>query len=133
METSASIKFALESLHRIRCERVRKKKKPFPVEILIARNVDKNIVRKNKKKPELILDKFVRAASSSSLSSLASLTSQNNQNNKVKSQENNTNSKLNQLVYCLEDDSLRVTSAFGQKDYYDNKKVITHQKPFWLA
>lgn len=141
LETSASIQFALESLHKIRCERANKstssssssssrrhnnqQRRPVPVEILIARNVDKSLVRKNKKKPHLVLDKFVRAASSSSLSSLASISSQQLQQQQQQRPPNyysvtnsqepattaSTSSRRQQLIYCLDDDSLRVTSA----------------------
>lgn len=130
LETGAAIEFALDYLNRIRRERAAKK--PFKVQILIARDISRHLVHKNLKKPHLVLDKFVRAASSSSLSSIASLASQTQtqqqQQTQQQSQSYNTKKSFTQepaqLIYCLNDGSLRIVGGlFKQDDVYDNKEV----------
>jgi hypothetical protein len=115
-DTTASIKFAYENLRVLKCE---KSRKPLPIEILIARNVNKRLVRKNLKKPHLVLDKFVRAASSSSLSSLASISSLN------RTPKSNNRRESGQILYSLDNDWLRVGSTIRQEENLDSKKVKT--------
>lgn len=126
LETGAAIEFALDYLNRIRRERAAKK--PFKVQILIARDISRHLVHKNLKKPHLVLDKFVRAASSSSLSSIASLASQTQQTQPQPQPQPITKKSFTQepaqLIYCLNDGSLRIVGGlFKQDDVYDNKEV----------
>ena len=127
METGAAIEFALDYLNRIRRERAAKK--PFKVQILIARDISRHLVHKNLKKPHLVLDKFVRAASSSSLSSIASLASQTQTQTQTQTQQpivarKSFTQEPAQLIYCLNDGSLRIVGGqFKQDDVYDNKEV----------
>lgn len=90
----------------INCKQATKK-----VNLVVSRNVNKRLVRKNRKRPILLADSLLiinsTSSSSSSLLSLSSLNSQDNKSNVLnKQQQHSTNKQV--LIYDIDNDQVSI-------------------------